>query len=118
MSTAKHTPGEWAIDPDSDSETIAICNGDGEHVCILQIDTDYPAQVAEANAARIVACKNGCEGINPAAVKDMWEACNVALDEIITMQSLLCDAQGTEQAINGVATMLEHVIKKVEEVPL
>ena len=29
----------------------------------------------EANASRIVACVNGCEGLNPEAVKGLLEAC-------------------------------------------
>lgn len=33
------------------------------------------SEEAEDNAARIVACVNGCEGINPEAVKDLLAAC-------------------------------------------
>ena len=35
---------------------------------------------AEANAERIVACINACEGINPAAVPDLLAACELVLD--------------------------------------
>ena len=33
-----------------------------------------------ADAARIVACVNGCEGINPEAVKDLLAACKLMLE--------------------------------------
>ena len=35
----------------------------------------------EVNAARIVACVNGCENINPEAVKGLLEACKQRVNE-------------------------------------
>lgn len=73
---AKHTAEPLQIDPMSDAETIAICNSNGEHVCILQIDEHYPEELAEANAERIVSSFNGCRDIaNPEAVGDLLKAC-------------------------------------------
>jgi len=50
--------------------------------------TDYIAFCFPGNAARIVACVNACEGINPEAVPDLLEAlrrivetCNVRIDD-------------------------------------
>ena len=65
----QHTPGPWHIDGYNMAaiirdkgkrqfETLAVCGGDN------WMD----------NAARIVACVNACEGINPDAVPEMLEA--------------------------------------------
>lgn len=62
---AKHHPEPWTVTDKghivaSDSELVADC---------------YAATPRDkANAARIVACVNGCKGINPAAVADMLAA--------------------------------------------
>ena len=44
----------------------------------------------EANARRIVACVNACEGINPEAVPDLLAACELCLewmDDVCGIQS-------------------------------
>lgn len=51
---------------------------------------------AEANAARIVACVNACEGINPEAVKELLEALKIAISE-----AQVCPCCGRENAQNG-----------------
>lgn len=51
----KHTPGEWAIDPYSDKETIAIYVAEGErHICTLE-ERGYGEEFREGDAALIKA---------------------------------------------------------------
>ena len=70
----QHTPEPWAIDPYSDCDTIAIHSpAKDEHVCILQVDADYPDALAEANARRIVASVNATAGIPTATLEAMGE---------------------------------------------
>lgn len=91
MST-KHTPGPWKfhskpINGNYTIETDRELRGDCWWVC----DTGESAYILDeerkANAARIVACVNACEGIaDPSAVKDLLEALEMvaellALDE-------------------------------------
>lgn len=66
----KHTPGPW-----HQKHTVGIFDGFGREILWIDVrgalgDID----TREANAARIVACVNACEGINPEAVKDLLEA--------------------------------------------
>ena len=66
MSEAKHTPGTW--------------RSQGGHV-LASLDDDKWTTVfvadcgkLHANAERIVACVNACQGIDPAAVSDLLAA--------------------------------------------
>ncbi len=43
----------------------------------------------DANARHIVACVNGCKGINPEAVKKLLEACKAALRRMISIKGNL-----------------------------
>lgn len=71
MGKRNWTPGPW----------LASNNGTGLPWFIFQHSkakpkyiAECPASSGEANAARIVACVNNCEGINPEAVPEMLQA--------------------------------------------
>lgn len=65
----------------------------------------------EANANRIVACVNGCEGFNPEAVKDMYEALEVAQTYIARkeMYSGVQDRTGLEVKIIKALALAKEV---------
>ncbi len=86
---------------------------------------------SEANAQRIVDCVNGCQGINPLAVKKMYDA----LKELPRPKSILEDASytggdvpkkwindrgffndGYNQALRDVAKLREQALTKAKEV--
>ena len=76
MGDAKHRPEPWMFDG---FQRIRAVNGkqDGTED-IAHIYSSWSASRYDAgdyaNANRIVACVNGCEGINPEAVKDLLAA--------------------------------------------
>ena len=73
-----HTPGPW-YEHNTTKDYRDITNEpDGNGNSIAHVYHDNSA----ANAARIVACVNGCEGINPEAVKEMLEACEKTLEQL------------------------------------
>ena len=72
----EHTKGEW----------LTYC-GEENWFVIVKDKPNRPDRVVckiinesceEANAQRIVDCVNGCEGINPEAVRDLYAACTHA----------------------------------------
>lgn len=67
----KHTPGKWYSCPAQGGEAIRIeCNGDGND-CKPIATLIGPDRTA--NGRRIVACVNGCRGIeNPEAILDVF----------------------------------------------
>lgn len=71
--TTKHTPEPWinhdSMIDDAEGRTVATTNGFGR-----------PQGTDSANAARIVACVNGCEGINPEAVHELVAAVDAVLE--------------------------------------
>lgn len=69
MSNTKHTPGPWKK---YDGRNCIEIGSRSSHVVTFH---DGPGGGNDhANAARIVACVNACEGINPEAVREMLEA--------------------------------------------
>ena len=77
MSESKRTAEPWGI--------VEI--GDGQHaqltyrgVAAMMLKHDHSTE-GMANAARIVACVNGCVGVNPAAVAGLVEALRFLLRE-------------------------------------
>ena len=59
----EHTPGPWHLVGQD------IRDGDEDNIVTVPYGDD--PERAEANARRIVACVNGCKGINPEAVPDL-----------------------------------------------
>lgn len=56
----KHTPGLWAVNPLRPNQ---ICTADGS-LEIASATVQYSVPTAIANARRIVACWNACDGIS------------------------------------------------------
>ncbi len=75
-----HTKEPWSV---NFNNTLGHIKSMAKHPrnatpTVARFDTRTPSideDEALANAERIVACVNGCEGINPEAVKDLLEAC-------------------------------------------
>ena len=103
MAKAKHTPGPWEL------VNVFPC-AKREH-CRWIINPDVATGKSKANAARIVACVNACEGINPEAVPGLLKACisgaaallqvapkeHPALDTYKEMRSAIAKAQLDKQ---------------------
>ena len=68
----KHTPGPWAIEESKRGAILYIKARDGQVAQTYGEGDFYRTQYP--NARRIVACVNGCEGINPDAVADLLAA--------------------------------------------
>ena len=72
MNQSTHTPGPWAATQHIGHKDQIGVTADADP-CIIAImgnQRAWPLE-AKANAARIVACVNACEGINPEAVPDL-----------------------------------------------
>jgi hypothetical protein len=68
----KHTPEPWSYD---ESQEDYVLYSDSAWIGKTSLGYGVtPEGETEANAARIVACVNACEGINPEAIPLMLEA--------------------------------------------
>lgn len=65
MTNAAHKPGPWGIEK---------CRCGHDSCSQYTISTQRSSGFSEANANRIVACVNACEGINPEAAPELLEA--------------------------------------------
>ncbi|MBE3087783.1 MAG: hypothetical protein IMZ71_01505 [Chloroflexi bacterium] len=83
MGETKHTPEPWIDDPEKGSAygaaPVIVANlcwrGDKKReIAKVLFDAGSEDPEVHANARRIVACVNACEGINPEAVPDLLEA--------------------------------------------
>ena len=63
-----HTPELWKIG------NRGMIYSDDLQVAIMEPCKDASIEEQAANAARIVACVNGCAGLNPAAYREVVEA--------------------------------------------
>ena len=66
-----HTPGPWTVESDGTSITMA-----GQVVIVAPAPDWAPIEVQRANARRIVACWNSCDGIATDALELNAAACN------------------------------------------
>jgi len=82
--TQKHTPGPWIVGRGNRIYMGAAMEA-REIAVATRSDPSIRAQ-AEANAARIVACVNACEGINPEAVPEIVKALGDLLDVVNWLQ--------------------------------
>ncbi len=101
---SKHTQEPWHLE-DQGCPKLAGChefeirNAAGRYVAT--VDCSASTENA-ANAARIVACVNACEGINPAAVPDMLRAARYALEVLRSIDRTVVEAPGyVEMAEDG-----------------
>ncbi len=70
MGEPKHTPGPWRLE--QNGPAYNLCSPDrARHFAILVGMIRNQDSEHKANAERIVACVNACEGINPDAVPDL-----------------------------------------------
>ena len=81
----KHTAGPWSVSStpiSADQPFVSIYGGDGAGISYMTL---RPSEV-EANAARIVACVNACEGIpNPSAISEVVETAKDALRSLLKL---------------------------------
>jgi len=99
---AKHTPEPWRTIKENGKIRI-IQDKPGEFsLYIAEFDMGLNE---EANADRAVACVNGCEGINPGAVKDMYEA-------LVVVEDFWSNPQDQEEKYDAVA---RRVVKLVAD---
>ena len=71
----KYTPEPWTVAEDcGDFDTNAIYAAGGKKIVFWGGHYNVPKEEGDANAVRIAACVNGCQGINPAAVPDLLGA--------------------------------------------
>ena len=76
---ADYTSGPWRWVERRATALVLIGNGD-HAVAHMAPSRRQPAKRADAD--RIVACVNACDGINPEAVPDLLAACEAASREI------------------------------------
>ena len=92
MSTkTAHTPGPWEVSSSLYvvsplGRVVAKCDG------MRVADLDAPAPQMFANAARIVACVNACEGIaDPASLLEQNRVLRAALERIANYEGLISE---------------------------
>lgn len=103
MSEAKHTKEPWKV--------VKPCHGHNTGYRCVQIGKDSLYTTLEMfpeDAERIVACVNGCDGINPAAVQDLLAACKAAA------LAMFCQIQGSNE-FNAALASVETAIEKAEQ---
>jgi len=115
MSEFKHTPGPWWIDQIDIADAHILGAPDRFATCDIvgTIDTTFDSGVA--NAARIVACVNACEGIaNLDAIGDVVEAAKAVADieffggdELFEDGDLVMVSVGTVRAIRAALAKLD-----------
>lgn len=72
LNQPKHTPGILSIYDDGDSpdcSDILLAHTDDTNWDVCEISTDLPVLVRKANARRLVACWNDCQGISTEALE-------------------------------------------------
>lgn len=94
----EHTPEPWRfVVPDSaitmpkgcTLNAYIGCRKDG---CVALLHAHPPVDFA--NGRRIVACVNGCQGINPAAVPDLLSACK----DVVNTEDMLDESEELHRA--------------------
>ena len=76
---SEHTKGPWRTGYRYPCRIISYVGNIPASTCLPE-DEGTESDEQKANAARIVACVNACEGINPEAVPDAMEALrNIAI---------------------------------------
>jgi hypothetical protein len=97
-----HTPGPWHIEPlqEDEGKSIAICKAGKGIIAVIQIPTDgevtdFTREEDEANALRIVAAVNACEGIStevlkPGLMVELFDALADLLGDMPDVQNGQC----------------------------
>ena len=98
--TEHHTPEPWYIINNRAGRRLDILHSEGDYaysVAQIPYEGTAPTARAWANARRIVACVNGCRGIDPAAVGELVARCE---DAHTALAALPEDALGRD-SIDG-----------------
>lgn len=93
----KHTPGPWYVEqPYQEPGAYIACKWTTALVCKMFKAADCSAEQVEANASRIVACVNACEGIeNPGeALEAFRKAASPFADLIESHDAIPSDDKG------------------------
>lgn len=101
MSTTKHTPGPWKVIDDEQLGMAVISPETGYTISTHNNGAEHSEEEA-ANAARIAACVNACEGINPEAVPEMLSMLKQVLEtyrRLDQVHGIECDAVAIERLI-------------------
>ena len=96
----KHTPEPWWIDDDG----FVAAGGGDSYTTVADTHNTYDLN-KDANAARIVACVNACEGINPDAVSDLLAA-------LVAVNALLNDPSAEPDQADLVLMDVDNAIAK------
>lgn len=110
MAETQHTPEPWTLNtlpvtPDIYHHTIGGYARDDKRAVIIAtaypVTTGYPitddgqpGSESHANATRIVACVNACEGINPDAVPNLIRECKYMRSVASSMLNLKEEREG------------------------
>jgi hypothetical protein len=98
----QHTPGPWEVRFNGHKQRrIATTSTPNRHIAdVVPVTYDYERAEAtmEANAQRIVACVNACEGINPEAVPELLESLDALIMIIDRTNPAWRDMRAVEKA--------------------
>jgi hypothetical protein len=92
----QHTPGPWTVYKEQmvlgkPPKNWRPTQSEPEYIVTqTRLYTSPDRETANANAARIVACVNACEGLNPEAVRELLEALHTISNK--ASAGLLCHA--------------------------
>ena len=106
-----HTPEPWELvvhgNTMANDKYIQILSGSWDIAHNRFSNRDFNEELA--NAQRIVACVNGCEGINPEAIQDLLLAC-----EIVKVDLVYRAHDGDAEAIANLK-LIETAIDKIKK---
>ena len=119
-----HTPEPWKEVEYSDYEIKQAGSIRGfNNQCVVsprQGVVGRNLEESEANANRIVACVNGCAGLNPAAYRECVEALTAIIARIngeFDNPALLKQGLLGLDSLEGMKRMAEHVLAQAEQKP-
>ena len=87
MNESKHTPGQWIVTTRSGSA------GGSTRAAVVTLTVEGKADTVHEVRERVSDCLNGCDGLNPAAYRDVLAALREALDYIGDSNGM-CDLCG------------------------
>ena len=106
----EHTPTPWRIDPDS--EYYAIVTDDEAMFPVTESTVCNPRQAA--NADRIVACVNACEGLTNEQLAKYNLAAVPELVEIAKSYKDVCYTERLNPAINQATTVDKEFLATIQ----
>lgn len=111
MSTTKHTPGPWAVNPVQLNQ-VATADAAFE---VAMATVLHPAEVTIANARRIVACVNACEGVRTEVLEDVNSSERELLHHYVAtvdqrdeLKSVACNFEIAGPDADGIVWLILH----------